>query len=63
MNFFFFTLCGFIGILNRFHPITSDSLNTQIYRLKMISHSSFIVGEVSAVKVQRPRGIHPNHSK
>ena len=63
MNFLLFTLRGFIEILNGFHPITSDSPNTQINRLKVASHSSFIIGEVSAIKVRRPRGIHPNHSK
>ena len=63
MNFFLFTLCGFIGILNEFQQVTSDSPNTQIYLLKVTSHSNFIVGEVSAIKVEMPRCIHPNNSK
>ena len=54
---------GFFGILDGFHPVTSDSPYTQINRLKVASHSSLIIKEVSVVKVRRPRGIHLNHSK
>ena len=57
MNFLFFTLRGFIGILNGFHPVMSDSPNTQINRLKVASHSSFIKGEEG-----RPRKGAVHHS-